>query len=64
MTPEERERHRQRSCEGKRRYRSRDAAMRVVITIAAQQHDETITAYRCRYCKGWHCGHRREAWQS
>jgi hypothetical protein len=60
MTPEE---IKARSCDGKRRHDSYAAARVAVIRLARQNHDETIHAYKCVHCGGWHVGHRRAAWQ-
>jgi uncharacterized membrane protein YgcG len=60
MTPEE---IKARSCDGKRRYRTKRGADGVVLEIARQQRDESIRAYKCQFCGYWHVGHRKASWQ-
>lgn len=64
MTASESDRaRRERGCDGKRRYATKRGAEGVVIAIARQQKDETITSYKCVFCGFWHVGHRRTWWQ-
>jgi hypothetical protein len=48
--------HRYRSCQRKRRYPSRWAAV-MAAHSAAQRCGHVIEPYHCRYCRGWHIGH-------
>lgn len=49
---------RRRSCEGKRRYETEQAA-RSAARLCSWMHDaDRLTPYRCGFCGSWHFGHR------
>jgi len=51
---------RSRSCRGKRRYETREQAVQYATwrmrTTGATRKDTDV--YKCRYCGGFHVGHR------
>lgn len=49
---------RRKACKGKRRFETQDAAIRAAIAL--RRNRETyghLSAYRCRWCGGFHFGH-------
>lgn len=46
-----------RRCTRKVRYSSEEAAR---ITLEKYEAQDTMTAYFCEHCHGWHNGHRRK----
>lgn len=52
---------RRNSCDGKRRFPTIGEAHRIIKRVkrsAQADHAETLSPYRCRFCKGFHFGHR------
>lgn len=51
------------SCIRKRRYESeRTAAAATVLCFKKEEHKD-MNVYRCRFCNGWHVGHKVPAWK-
>lgn len=46
-----------RACGRKRRYRTREEAEVVALESLRKGSDESLRAYHCPYCKGWHLTH-------
>ncbi len=57
------ESERARSCGNKRRYESEREALDGAYLIR-MQGGESLDAYRCRFCGGWHLGHSRPPGQA
>jgi hypothetical protein len=55
-TQRQAEQHRRKVCERKRRYRSHWGAAEAIKSL----RDETLVAYECEHCAGWHIGHLPE----
>jgi hypothetical protein len=56
-----RRRQRRRTCASKRRYPSAALAARAAEVVAARTPRLSgcpLRAYPCRFCAGWHVGHR------
>lgn len=52
---------RRNACDGKRRFMTVGAALSAIKKLARQngaRHPETLRAYHCRFCHGFHFGHR------
>lgn len=49
-------RQRRKSCDGKVRYATENAAKSAAYQLA-QLHGERMNAYKCQFCGGWHAGH-------
>lgn len=52
-----RRRH-QKACQGKQKHNSYGAAQAAVRSVQQRLGDE-LNAYHCRYCGGWHTGHKK-----
>jgi hypothetical protein len=50
-------RERRRACAGKRRFRS-EAEASQAARLVLLEYGEELVAYRCRFCRQWHLGHR------
>ena len=52
---------RRRSCEGKIRHKSKEAAFLHIRGLRNDGKDTNKQChfYRCKFCKGWHVGRRR-----
>jgi hypothetical protein len=50
---------RERSCEGKLRYETKQQALNELYRLARTTgtYIRSMHAYRCRFCRGWHLGH-------
>jgi hypothetical protein len=52
---------RRKKCDGKRRFEFFAQALASIRSLArtnGARHPETLRAYLCNFCKGWHIGHR------
>jgi hypothetical protein len=49
------ERHRRRSCDGKRAY---GASAARGVAAAMRERGERVDAYPCIFCPSWHVGHQ------
>ena len=53
---------RRRSCEGKHRHLSWDAANAALRSLLRRRGDQGhLQAYRCPFCRGFHFGHTGQA---
>lgn len=51
---------RRKSCEGKRRYESRQEARWWLSRYTAERgYAGHMNVYRCQFCGGWHMGHAK-----
>lgn len=51
---------RRKKCDGKRRFKTREEAaakIRQLRRVNGARHPETLRAYFCSFCKGFHFGH-------
>lgn len=48
---------RRRACAGKRRHATKQAASAHWFKLHLKDA-EPMTVYRCKFCRGWHVGHR------
>jgi hypothetical protein len=46
-------------CKGKVRFRDRIGAEMGAIRCNQHRPHHEVEVYRCRYCKGWHVGRKR-----
>lgn len=50
----------ERSCDGKKQYRNRKAAMKSLKRLERYKQADGLTVYRCLYGLHYHVGHKRQ----
>ena len=50
---------RRKSCEGKIRYISVEAALHQILFLHKKSYTGRLNAYHCKFCSGVHVGHQK-----